>query len=131
MTIIWPAALSPSASNPKYFARSNYGRTRKANTVVTQMDSGPVKTRKFQENTSYIYTLGIELDGDELDTFWTFYTSTTEDGTLGFQMHDPVSPTDTYNWTFYKVNQPDPRETTTGPDSFTVTFELERGTVVP
>jgi hypothetical protein len=115
---LWPVGL------PQKPLREGFQRTKFPNKVQTEMDSGPTKSRRFQSIASFIYNVTFELDqgNSELDTFWTFYDTTTLSGTEEFEWVDPLSGTN-YYWVFYGD---EPVETPVGGNNYRVTFQLER-----
>jgi hypothetical protein len=82
-SISFPAALEAQILN------EGYGETPQTATIRTQMDAGPAKARRRFSARVDNLQLNFLLSDTDLDTLLTFYTTTSKEGSLRFNMTHP------------------------------------------
>lgn len=80
------------ASLQECFTRGSFSRIPGNNVIYSETDFGPSKVRR--RTTLRVDTIQGDIllkDNDEYNDFFTFFTSTLQDGTLSFNFQDPVT----------------------------------------
>jgi len=83
MTISWPATL------PSKVLRAGFKETFPDTSIRTTMDAGPAKVRRRFVAQASQYSVSLFLTNAQVDYLRTFYVTTTESGTLPFNMSNP------------------------------------------
>lgn len=81
----WPASIPI----PGTVDRQSYRERPDTNRASFQTAVGPEKVRRRSTLNGSRISFALWLDGDQVDTFETFYRTTLKDGTLPFQMVHP------------------------------------------
>lgn len=79
----WPASLPQRVEQQDFTARP------RPNVIRTDMEVGPVKTRRRATRSVEEMTVSVALDREQYDTFTAFWTDTIKDGSLPFDWQDP------------------------------------------
>lgn len=80
-SVIWPPSLPQTQFMPLILRRQ-------PNVIATQMDVGPAKYRKRSTKVRIHTDITMELNGAQLETFWTFWDNIS-DGALPFDWERP------------------------------------------
>jgi hypothetical protein len=112
---VWPGTL------PIYVLEGGYNEQSAPNTVESEMDAGPKKSRRRYTATFERFGLSIACTADQAETFRTFWKSTCASGTIPF---DWVHPRTRAAMTFYFRNPP-PQYVVFGGTNVRISFTLE------
>lgn len=80
---IWPVNL------PQKWAQEGYRRANRNKPLVTEMDDGRVVVRKRTDRTARREVASFQVDGEQLETFESFYANDLFEGTSRFIMPTP------------------------------------------
>ena len=94
----WPSTLPDSPLQDSYQEQPG------ANTIRTNMDTGPAKHRKRASSAPIAYEAQYLLENSLVETLPSFYDSDTEEGALTFDWPKPRDPSTTLTARF--VSQP-------------------------
>jgi hypothetical protein len=114
MAQAWPISLQ------QILNQANFGIEIGDTVLRTDMDVGPKKFRRRFTKGIDVFTASINLDMDEYTTFYTFFNTTLNGGTLPFTYNHPITqvPTD------FRFRGP-PKISPIGGRTFVVSFEWE------
>lgn len=114
----WPGTLPTIPLRDSYQEGQQFGAA-----IRTQTETGPPKQRNRFTAQIKTYRVTWEMDGTQLDTFWTFYRTTLGNGALSFTaLPEPrTGATVTHR---FDASQP-PVVAPTGWDSYAVSASLE------
>lgn len=115
-TITWPTTL-PDFENPLF---NVYSEKQGTTTIRSQFDVGPANTRQRTTASIDRLELGYIMDKTQLDTFVTFYESTSKHGAIKF---DAIHPRTETLIAARFVSRPDYEPI--GANKFRVTFNVE------
>lgn len=79
----WPGTL------PNFVLESGYQEAAPKNLVETEMEAGPSKARRRFTATFRRFSVSMNMDGPQADTFETFYKVTCASGALPFDWVHP------------------------------------------
>ena len=79
----WPAGLYG------YIIKGSFNEIPPQNVLRTQMDAGPAKLRRRSTASVRAFSLSLFLTKALLATFDTFYVTTTQSGSIKFDMYHP------------------------------------------
>lgn len=110
----WPVSL------PQKPLRDGYQEVEADTNVRTPMDTGPAKVRRRFTAGPRPFTCTFEFTGAQLATFKTFVRTTLLNGSLAFDMAEPIAGTTAS----FRQKSP-PRTVSVGGDNYQTTWELE------
>lgn len=110
----WPATL------PTYVLEGGYQEQLPQNVVETEMETGPMKSRRRFTKVFRKFQMAIILDQAQAATFETFYLATCASGSIPF---DWVHPRTRANMVF-RFSQPPPQYVPFGGNYVRVAFSL-------
>lgn len=80
---VWPVTL------PEYVLESGYNEQLPKNTVETEMEAGPLKSRRRYTKVFRKFQVSMIMTGDQAATFETFYFDTCSSGAAPFDWLHP------------------------------------------
>ena len=113
MTAAWPATL------PQYVLQEGYAENGRENSIRSNMEQGPAKTRKRYTSAIRKFSVALYMTAAQVDIFDAFYESDLAFGSISFTW---VHPRTQASGTFRILNQP--AYTPTGPN-YKVQFDME------
>jgi hypothetical protein len=99
----------------------NFTETPQPNVASFKPEVGPPKMRRRSTAKGWLTSLTFRFSNSQLTSFYTFYETTLEDGSLPFTMNHPRTTT-SYNWMF----SDEPEITRTSPGYNMVALRLVR-----
>ena len=111
----WPNTL------PAYVTESGFNEQFQDQNTESTMDTGPAKTRRRFTKAIRFITCNLNMTAEQVDTFETFFRTTTKGGSLPF---DWVHPRTQASTTF-RFRNPAPKYSVFGSTNVTATFTLE------
>lgn len=116
MAVVWPSNLPQS---PQW---REYGETQQQNSIRTDLDAGPPKTRLRFTAVSRFYEIKLNLTSSEVDVLIDFYNNDCNFGNTVFEWKDFRNGTLGIEYRFLAI----PNYKADSPTDYNTTFRVER-----